>query len=145
MFIPKKRKYRKVHAGRIGGKGLATSRTSLAIGNYGLKLLKGCDLKVNQLESARVAARKATARLGQIIFRIQADLPKTKKPLEVRMGSGKGPIDHYAARVRAGTIIFEIEGVTQEVAEDACRRAGLKLPVPSTIIIRPPLDVMHKR
>jgi len=134
MFIPKKRKYRKAHVGRI--KGLATTGATISNGDYALKILEPCDIKVNQLEAARVAARKATKRYGQITFRVQADLPKSKKPLEVRMGSGKGPVDHYVARARAGTIIFELSGVTREVAMDACRRAGHKLPVKTVFIER---------
>ena len=133
-LIPKKRKYRKAHVGRI--RGLATGGSSVSGGEFGLKVLESCDLKVNQLESARVAARKATKRSGQIMFRVQADLPKSKKPLEVRMGSGKGPVDHNVARVKAGRIIFEITGVTREVAIDACRRAGHKLPVRTTFVER---------
>jgi large subunit ribosomal protein L16 len=113
--------------------------TAGSSGDYGLKVLEGCDLKINQIESARVAARKATKRSGQIIFRIQADLPKSKKPLEVRMGSGKGPVDHYAARVKAGRIIFEISGVSMEVAREACRKAGHKLPVRTTFVSRVPV------
>ena len=113
--------------------------TAGSSGDYGLKVLEGCDLKINQIESARVAARKATKRSGQIIFRIQADLPKSKKPLEVRMGSGKGPVDHYAARVKAGRITFEISGVSMEVAREACRKAGHKLPVRTTFVSRVPV------
>lgn len=134
MFTPKKRKYRKAHVGRI--KGLATGGSVISNGDYALKVLEGCDIKVNQLEAARVAARKATKRSGQILFRVQADLPKSKKPLEVRMGSGKGPVDHYAARVKPGRIIFEISGVSREVAKDACRRASHKLPVKTAFISR---------
>lgn len=137
MLTPKKRKYRKAFVGNI--RGLATAGSTIASGDYGLKVLEGCDLKINQIESARVAARKATKRSGQIIFRIQADLPKSKKPLEVRMGSGKGPVDHYAARVKAGRIIFEISGVSMEVAREACRKAGHKLPVRTTFVSRVPV------
>jgi large subunit ribosomal protein L16 len=136
-LTPKKRKYRKAHVGNI--RGLATAGSTLAAGDYGLKVLEGCDLKLNQIEAARVAARKATKRYGQIIFRIQADLPKSKKPLEVRMGSGKGPVDHYAARVKPGRIIFEICGVSLETARDACRRAAHKIPVKTAFISRVPV------
>ena len=133
-LIPKKRKYRKAHVGNI--RGLATGGSTISNGDYGLKVLESCDIKVNQLESARVAARKATKRSGQIMFRVQADLPKSKKPLEVRMGSGKGPVDHYAARLKAGRIVFEISGVSREVAMDACKRAGHKLPVKTAFVER---------
>lgn len=133
-FVPKKRKYRKAHVGV--NRGLATAGSTLSNGDYALKVLESCDLKVTQLESARVAARKATKRSGQILFRVQADLPKSKKPLEVGMGSGKGSVDHYVARVKAGRIIFEISGVTREVAAAACKRASYKLPVRTSFVER---------
>lgn len=133
-FIPKKRKFRKAHVGSI--KGLATGGSTIANGDYALKVLEGCDIKVNQLESARVAARKATKKFGRITFRVQADLPVSKKPVEVRMGSGKGPVDHWVARVKPGRIIFEISGVSREVAMDACKRASYKLPVRTSFVER---------
>jgi large subunit ribosomal protein L16 len=137
MIVPKKRKYRKAHVGVR--RGLATAGSTLAFGDYGLKVLEGEDLTVDQINSARVAARKATKRSGQIIIRVQADLPKSKKPLEVRMGSGKGPVDHYAARVKPGRIIFEFVGVSAEVAMDACARAAHKLPVRAAFVSRVPV------
>ena len=137
MFIPRKTKYRKAQVGV--NKGLATSRTELAFGNYGLKILEPCDLKVNQIESARVSARKGTGKFGRIFFRIYADLPKSKKPLEVRMGSGKGSVDHYVARVKPGTIIMEIDGVSKNDAYNALKRASHKLPAKTSVIERAPV------
>lgn len=137
MFTPKKYKFRKVHVGV--NKGLATSRTDLSFADYGIKVLGACDIKANQLESARVSARKGTGKAGKIFFRIFADLPRSKKPLEVRMGSGKGPVDHWAARVRPGTIIMEIGGVDREHAYNAFKRASHKLPVKTAFISRTPV------
>lgn len=134
MFIPKKQKYRKAHVGVI--RGLATGGCNLSNGDYGLRVLEACDIKSNQLESARVAARKATKRSGQILFKVQASLPKSKKPLEVRMGKGKGPVAYHVARVRPGRIIFEMMGVSREVAYDAFKRASHKLPVRTAFVER---------
>lgn len=137
MFIPRKRKYRKAHAGV--NKGLATSRATLSYGDYGLKVTEACDIKVNQLESARVSARKGTGKFGRIFFRVYADLPVSRKPLEVRMGSGKAPVDHYVARLKPGTIIMEVCGVSKEMAIDALTRASHKLPTKTSIVSRIPV------
>jgi large subunit ribosomal protein L16 len=131
-FIPRKRKFRKAHVGV--NKGLATSRTYLAFGNYGLRVLEPCDIKVNQLESARIAARKGTGKEGKIFWRVHADLPKSKKPLEVRMGSGKGAVDHFVARVKPGTVVMEIGGVNRDRAFAAFKRASHKLPIKTAFV-----------
>lgn len=137
MFVPRKTKYRKAHVGV--NKGLATSRAGLAFGDYGLKVIDACDIKVNQLESARVSARKGTGKFGRIFFRVYADLPVSRKPLEVRMGSGKGAVSHYVARVQPGTIIMEVAGVSKEMALDALHRASHKLPTKTLIVSRIPV------
>lgn len=137
QFIPRKFKYRKAHVGT--NKGLATSRASLSYGDYGLKVISPCDITVNQLESARVSARKGTGKFGRIFFRVYADKPVSRKPLEVRMGSGKGAVDHYVARVKPGTIIMEICGVSKDMAMDALTRASHKLPTKTSIVYRIPV------
>lgn len=139
MFIPKKQKFRKAHVGVI--RGLATGGSTLANGDYGLRVIESGDIKANQLESARVAARKATKRHGQIMFKVQASVPKSKKPLEVRMGKGKGPVAYHVAKVRAGRILFEMNGVSREVAYDAFKRASHKLPLKATFVERVSIPV----
>lgn len=110
-------------------KGQAQRGTTLAFGNYGLKVLENCWLTARQIESARKTISHFTKRGGRIWIRVFPDKPVTKRPPEIRMGGGKGPVDHYAAVVRPGRIIFEMGGVTKEVAEEALRRASQKLPI----------------
>ena len=134
MLMPKKTKYRKQMKGRMGGD--ATRGTEVAFGSYGLKAESPERITSRQIESARRAMTRYIKRGGKIWIRIFPDTPITKKPAEVRMGSGKGSVDHYAAKVRTGTIMFEMDGVTEDVAKEAMRLAAHKLPVRTRFIVR---------
>ena len=135
MLLPKKTKYRKAFKGRIP-KGPASRGTELTFGQYGLKSEGTERITSRQIEAARRAMTRYIKRGGKIWIRIFPDLPVTKKPAEVAMGSGKGSIDHYAARVRPGRIMFEMEGVSEPVAREAMRLAARKLPVKTRFVIR---------
>jgi large subunit ribosomal protein L16 len=134
MLLPKKTKYRKQHKGRNNGN--ATRGTTIAFGTYALKAETNERITSRQIESARRAMTRYVKRGGKIWIRIFPDTPITKKPAEVRMGSGKGSVDHYAAKVKAGRIMFEMDGVTEEVAKEAMRLAAHKLPVRTRFIVR---------
>lgn len=124
--MPKKQKYRKQMRGRL--KGLAQSGSSLSFGDFGLKSLTRGHLTSKQIESARKTIAGSTKRTGKVWIRVFPDKPITKKPLAVRMGSGKGAVDHYAVKIRPGRILFEISGVAEELAREAFRKASHKLP-----------------
>lgn len=132
MLQPKRAKYRRQMRGIM--KGPASRGTSLAFGDYGLKVMENCWLTARQLESARKTISHFTKRGGRLWIRIFPDKPVTKRPPEIRMGGGKGPVDHYAAVVRPGRIIFEMGGVTRIVAEEALLRASQKLPIRTRFI-----------
>jgi large subunit ribosomal protein L16 len=132
MLIPKKAKYRKRFKGKIKGK--AQRGSSLDFGEYGLKALEPVLLSSKQIEAARKAIVGRTKRGGKLWVRIFPDKPITKKPSEARMGRGKGPVDHYAAVVKPGRMIFELAGVDEEVATEALKRAGAKLPMKTRIV-----------
>ena len=134
MLQPKKTKYRKAHKGRI--KGVATSATTLNYGTYGLKALEAERVTARQIEAARVAMTRFMKRAGRVWVRIFPDVPVSKKPTEVRMGKGKGSPEYYACRVKPGRIIFEIDGVSEEVAREALYKASAKLPVKTKFIKR---------
>ena len=127
MLQPKRVKFRKQFRGVI--KGIATRKSNLEFGEFGLKSLESCWLSSRQIEAARRAMAHYTKRGGRIWIRVYPDKPITKKPPETRMGSGKGAVDHYAAVIKPGTVIFEIGGVTLEIAQEAMRLAAMKLPV----------------
>jgi large subunit ribosomal protein L16 len=134
MLMPKKTKYRKQQKGH--NRGVATRGTELAFGQFGLKS-EGLDrLTSRQIEAARRAMTRYIRRGGKIWIRIFPDVPITKKPAEVRMGSGKGAIDHYAARVKPGVMLFEMEGVTEDIAREAMRLAAMKLPIKTRFVVR---------
>jgi large subunit ribosomal protein L16 len=135
MLLPKKTKYRKQFKGHIP-KGPATRGIELSFGQYGLRSEGTERITSRQIEAARRAMTRHIKRGGKIWIRIFPDLPVTRKPAEVSMGSGKGSIDHYAARVRPGRIMFEMEGVQEEVAREAMRLAARKLPVKTKFVIR---------
>lgn len=118
-------------------KGIATRGHELAFGSFGLKSLERCWITQRQLEAARVALTRYMKREGQSWIRIFPDKPITKKPLEVRMGKGKGAPEYWVAVVKPGTIMFEAEGVSVEVAKEAMRLAAQKLPVTTKFVIRP--------
>ena len=135
MLLPKKTKYRKQMKGVM--RGHATRGTEIAFGSYGLKAETSERITSRQIEAARRAITRYVKRGGKIWIRIFPDTPITKKPAEVRMGSGKGSVDHYVAKVRAGRIMFEMDGVTEDIAKEAMRLAGYKLPVRTRFIARP--------
>ncbi|NQV52223.1 MAG: 50S ribosomal protein L16 [Flavobacteriales bacterium] len=134
MLSPKKTKYRKQQKGRI--KGIAGRGHQLAFGTFGIKTLEEGRLTSRQIEAARIAVTRYMKREGQVWIRIFPDVPVTKKPAEVRMGKGKGALDHWAAKIEPGRILFEIEGVTLEVGREALRLAAQKLPVVTKFVVR---------
>ncbi len=134
MLQPKKTKYRKQQKGRM--KGNAQRGSELAFGTFGIKALETCWMTGRQLEAARQAVTRHMKRQGQIWIRVFPNKPVTKKPAEVRMGKGKGDIEHYVARISPGRIIFEAEGVSYDVAKEALRLAAQKLPIKTKFIVR---------
>ena len=135
MLQPKKSKYRKAHKGRIKGK--AKAGTSLNFGSYGLKALTAERITSRQIEAARRAITRHMKRSGRVWIRIFPDVPISKKPVEVRMGKGKGTPEFWAARVKPGRIMFEIDGVPKDIALTALDLGSSKLPVKTKIITRP--------
>jgi len=134
MLQPKRTKYRKQHKMKM--KGNATRGHELAFGSFGIKAMEGVWMTARQIEAARIAVTRFMKREGQIWIRIFPDKPITKKPAEVRMGKGKGAPEHWVAVVKPGTIIFEAEGVSMEIAKEALRLAAQKLPVTTKFIVR---------
>ena len=127
MLMPKKVKFRKQQRGRRGGP--AKGGASLAFGDYGLQALEPGWVTARQIEAARVAITRHIKRVGKVWIRVFPDKPYTKKPLETRMGKGKGPPEGWVAVVRPGRILYEIEGVTLQVAQEAMTLAAHKLPI----------------
>ncbi|MBI3440308.1 MAG: 50S ribosomal protein L16 [Proteobacteria bacterium] len=134
MMSPKKMKFRKAHKGRIHG--AATSGTYLAYGSFGLKAMSPERITARQIEAARRAISRCIKRQGRLWIRIFPDVPVSKKPLEVRMGSGKGSPEFYVSRVKPGKIMFELDGVPREVAEEAFSLASAKLPIKVRFVSR---------
>ena len=134
MLAPKKQKFRKAHKGRVSSK--AKAGTMLAFGSFGLKSLDGLRVTARQIEAARRAAVREMKRQGKFWIKIFPDLPVSKKPAEVRMGKGKGSPEFFVARVAPGRIMFEVEGVTEEVAIRSLELASAKLPVRTKIVRR---------
>ena len=134
MMSPKKMKFRKAHKGRIHGK--ATSGTYLAYGSFGLKATSPERITARQIEAARRAISRCIKRQGRLWIRIFPDVPVSKKPLEVRMGSGKGSPEFYVSRVKPGKIMFELDGVPRAVAEEAFSLASAKLPIKVRFVSR---------
>ena len=134
MLMPKRVKYRRVHRGRMTGK--AMRGNTLAYGEYGLQAMEPGWITSNQIEAARIAMTRFTKRSGQVWIKIFPDKPVTKKPAETRMGSGKGSPEYWVAVVKPGRIMFEIAGVSEEVAREALRLASHKLPVKTKIVAR---------
>ena len=134
MLMPKRVKYRKAQRGRMRGK--AQRGSTLAFGEFGLKALEPGWVTNRQIEAARVSLARSVKRGGKIFIRIFPDKPVTKKPAEVRMGSGKGAPDHWVAVVKPGRILFEMAGVPQEEAAEAMRLAGHKLPINVKFLVR---------
>ena len=134
MLQPKKHKFRKAFKGRI--KGDAKGGTDLNFGSYGLKALEPERVTARQIEAARRAITRHMKRAGRVWIRVFPDVPVSKKPLEVRMGSGKGNVEYYVARVQPGKVLFEMEGVTEEIAREAFRLAASKLSVDTLFVKR---------
>jgi large subunit ribosomal protein L16 len=134
MLQPKKTKYRKAHKGRIHG--LATSGASLSFGEYGLKAMEPERVTARQIEAARRAMTRHMKRAGRVWIRIFPDVPVSKKPLEVRMGSGKGSPELWVVRVKPGRIMFEIGGVPVQIAKEALSLAAAKLPIKTRFVAR---------
>ncbi len=134
MLQPKRTKYRKQHKGRI--KGVAPGGTTLNFGSYGLKAQEPDRVNARQIEAARRAITRHMKRAGRVWIRIFPDTPVTTKPTEVRMGKGKGSVDYWAAKVKPGRIMFEIDGVSEEVAREALRLGAAKLSVKTRFVQR---------
>ncbi len=134
MMQPKRTKYRKAHKGRISG--AAKGGTELNFGSIGLKAIEPERVTARQIEAARRAISRHMKRQGQLWIRIFPDVPVSKKPLEVRMGSGKGAPELWVARVKPGRIMFELDGVSQTIAREALTLAAAKLPLKTKIIAR---------
>ncbi len=134
MLMPKRVKYRKPH--RVSLKGRAKGGTEVSFGQYGLQALDGAWITSRQIEAARIAMTRYMKRGGKVWIKIFPDRPKTAKPLEVRMGSGKGAPEEWVSVVKPGKIMFEIGGVSEEVAREALRLASHKLPVRSKFVKR---------
>ena len=134
MLQPKRVKYRKCQKGRIGK--IAQRGYTLAFGSFGLKALEGGMLTARQLEAGRVASNREMARKGAFWVRVFPDIPRTRKPAEVRMGKGKGAPEYWVAVIKPGRIIYEIEGVPEAVARRAIWLAGKKLPFKTKVVMR---------
>lgn len=134
MLQPKRTKYRKQQKGR--NRGLAYKGSTIAFGSFGLKSMESSRLTSRQIEAARIAMTRYMKREGKVWIRIFPDKPITKKPQEVRMGKGKGALDHYVAVIQPGCIMFEIDGVPADVAVEALRLAAQKLPVLTKTVTR---------
>src|SRR5512135_1767016 len=134
MLQPIRTKFRKAFKGRIHG--VATSGATLAFGGFGLKALEPERVTARQIEAARRAITRAMKRQGRVWIRIFPDVPVSTKPAEVRMGSGKGAPEYWVARVKPGRVMFEVDGVTREVAKEALALAAAKLPIRSRFVAR---------
>ncbi|MAM69229.1 MAG: 50S ribosomal protein L16 [Rhodospirillaceae bacterium] len=134
MLAPKRTKFRKAHKGRI--KGNAKGATTLNFGSYGLKALSPGRVTARQIEASRRAITRHMRRSGRVWIRIFPDVPVSQKPAEVRQGKGKGTPEYWAARVKPGRIMFEIDGVGQDVAKVALELAAAKLPVQTKVVTR---------
>jgi len=134
MLMPKRTKYRRPH--RVSYEGKAKGGTTVAFGEYGLQAQSGAWITNRQIEAARIAMTRYMKRYGKVWIRIFPHLAKTAKPMEVRMGSGKGAPDGWVAVVKEGKVMFEVAGVPEEVAREALRLASHKLPVKTKFVVR---------
>ena len=138
MLLPKRVKYRRVHRGRLKGK--AYRGNKVTYGDFGLQALEPAWITSNQIESARIAMTRYIKRGGQVWIKIFPDKPITEKPAETRMGSGKGSPEYWVAVVKPGRVMFEMDGVSREVAAEAMRLAGHKLPIKTKFVVREDLE-----
>jgi len=134
MLQPKRTKFRKMRKGR--NRGLANSGNKVSFGEFGLKCVGRARITARQIEAARRAINRYVRRGGKIWIRVFPDVPITRKPLEVRMGSGKGSVEYWVAKVQPGKVLYEIEGVAEATAREAFRLAAAKLPVATTFVSR---------
>jgi large subunit ribosomal protein L16 len=134
MLSPKRTKFRKQHKGRIHG--IASSGTAVNFGSYGLKAMGPGRITARQIEAARRAMTRHMKRAGKVWIRIFPDVPVSSKPAEVRMGKGKGTPEFWVARVKPGRVMFEVDGVSSDVAQEAMTLAAAKLPVPTKFVRR---------
>lgn len=134
MLLPKRVKYRRVHRGRLKGK--ATRGNFVTYGDYGIAATEPAWIKSNQIEAARIAMTRYIKRGGQVWIKIFPDKPVTQKPAETRMGSGKGSPEYWVAVVKPGRVLFEIAGVSEDIAREALRLASHKLPVKTKFVTR---------
>lgn len=134
MLQPKRTKFRKMRKGR--NRGIAGAGNKVSFGEFGLKAVGRGRINARQIESARRAINRYVRRGGKLYIRIFPDVPITQKPLEVRMGSGKGNVEYWVAKVQPGRMLYEIEGVTEEVAREAFRLASAKLSIPTVFVAR---------
>ena len=134
MLQPKKTKYRKQQKGKL--RGFATSGAKVSFGEYGLKALTRGRVTARQIEAARRAMTRHIKRGGKVWIRIFPDVPITKKPVEVRMGKGKGNVEYWVAKIQPGKVLYEMEGVTEDVAREAFRLAAAKLPILTSFVNR---------
>ena len=134
MLQPKRTKFRKQFKGR--NRGLATTGSKVSFGEFGLKAVERGRITARQIEAARRAMTRHIKRGGKIWIRVFPDVPISSKPLEVRMGKGKGNVDHWVAKVQPGTVLYEMEGVSEELAREAFRLAANKLPIKTTFVQR---------
>lgn len=138
MLIPKRVKYRKVQRGRMKGK--ATRGNTIAYGEFGLVATEPAWITNNQIEAARIAMTRYLKRGGRVWIKIFPDKPVTQKPAETRMGSGKGSPEYWVAVVKPGRVLFEMDGVSEEIAKEAMRLASHKLPIKCRFVTREQLD-----
>ena len=134
MLMPKRVKHRRVHRGRMKGK--AYSGNTITYGEYGLQALEPTWMTANQIEAARRAMTRYIKRGGNVWIKVLPDKPVTKKPAEVRMGSGKGAPEYWVAVVKPGRVLFEMGGVSEEIAREALRLAAMKLPIKTKFVVR---------
>ncbi len=134
MLQPKRTKFRKMFKGK--NRGFAQSGNRVSFGEYGLKATERGRVSARQIEAARRAMTRKVKRSGKIWIRIFPDVPISSKPLEVRMGKGKGNVDYWCSKVQPGTVLYEMEGVSEEMAREAFRLAANKLPIKTTFVTR---------
>ncbi len=136
MLFPKKVKYRKWHTFRKNPEkvGVATRGITIAFGSHGLKALEGARIMSNQIESARKVISREIGKTGKMWIRIFPDMPLTKKPAEVKLGKGKGDLFGYCAPVKPGRVLFEVDGIADDMAKEALRKAGTKLPLKTKVV-----------
>lgn len=134
MLMPKRTKYRKSH--RISYDGKAKGNVELHLGEYGLKAMEGAWISAKEIEAARIAMTRYMKRGGNVYINIFPHMPRTKKPLEVRQGKGKGDVAEWVAVVKTGKIMFEISGVSEEIAREAFRLASHKLPIKTKFVMK---------